>query len=130
MKLAILAAIIACSYTAAVLNPGDLRKAFEHHEKLEDPQIKMYYYGILGGEDFVRSERWKNYQKYSKDCPAIAEVVKVVVSKTSDGGDYVIEMSGPSVREGKDGFTKDKCSLWIKGGSENKELDVGDFTSY
>jgi hypothetical protein len=111
------------------LAPSDLRKAFDHHQSQEYPAIKAYY-PQLGGEGFVLSERWKNYQKYAKDCPAIAEVVKVVVSKTSDGGEYVIELKGPSARIGADGFEKDVCSLWIRGSGENQELDVRDFTSY
>ena len=111
------------------LDSSDLRKAFLHHQKQEYPAVKAYY-GIAGGEDFVLSERWKNYQKYAKTCPSIAEVTEVVISKTSDGGEYVIQMKGPSAHTGSDGFETDVCSLWINGGHENVPLQVRDFSSY
>lgn len=108
---------------------GDLRKAFEQHQQQEFPGVKAFYPQV-GGESFVLSERWKNYQKYAQNCPAIAEVVTVEINKTSDGGDYVIRMAGPNRRMDKDGFEKDVCSLWVNGGKENEELEVRDFSDY
>lgn len=109
--------------------PNDLRKAFLDHQKYEFAGVKAYY-PQLGGESFVLSERWKNYQKYAKECPAIAEVVTVEISQTSDGGEFVIQMKGPSAHRGKDGFESDVCSLWVSGGELNVDLPVRDFTSY
>lgn len=107
----------------------DLRRAFLHHQGQESESVKQYY-PVIGGESFVMQERWKNYQKYAKDCPAIAEVIHVVVSKTSDSGDFVIQLSGPSVKVKPDGNLQGICSLWINGDDLGKPLDVRDFTSY
>ena len=54
---------------------SSLRKAFLHHHGQESPEVKKYYPQV-GGESFVVSEQWKNYQKYAKLCPQIAEVTK------------------------------------------------------
>lgn len=114
---------------AVASGSGDLRKAFLHHQGHEEAGLKAYY-PQLGGEAFVMAERWKNYKKNAKDCPAIAEVTSVVVSKTSDSGSYVIQMKGPSAHEKPDGFEADICSLWIDGGDESTELQVRDFSDY
>jgi hypothetical protein len=109
---------------------SSLRKAFLHHQQQEYPEVKAYY-PVIGGESFVMTERWKNYQKYAKKCPAIAEVVSVELRKTTDGGEWVITMRGPnSGKEGKDGFEIDTCSLWVKGIAVNERLEVRDFTDY
>jgi hypothetical protein len=96
----------------------------------EVDQLNQKFKASFGVDGYVTSERWKNYQKYAKDCPAIAEVVQVEISKTSDGSEYVIRMRGPNSRTGADGFEKDVCSLWVNGGQENQTLEVRDFTSY
>jgi hypothetical protein len=107
-----------------------LRKVFEHHQQQESPEVKVYY-PAAGGEAFVLSRRWKNYQKQACNCPAIAEVVSVQIGKTSDTGNYVITMRGPNAgKKGLDGFELDTCSLWINGGEEDKRLEVRDFTNY
>lgn len=119
-------------HSTVLAGSSDLRKAFEHHEQQEYPEVKADY-PKAGGVAFVLSERWKNYQKYAATCPAIAEVTQVVVTKTAGdehGGEYVITLRGPSSHEGKDGFGTDVCSLWVNGGQEGYELEVRDFTPY
>ena len=112
-----------------------LRRAFQHHAGVEDPSLKSYY-PQLGGESFVRSEQWKNYQEYAKHCPQIAEVLSVQITKTSDTSSYVITLRGPDAHtewpkgSPNAGFERDVCSLWVNGGKENDELQVNSFTAY
>lgn len=123
--------LIAQPLVTSAMAKGNSRlyRAFKQHETQEYPEVKADY-RKAGGEEFVTSERWKNYQKYAKECPAIAEVVEVEISKTSDGGEFVVRMMGPDAGEGADGFAKDVCSLWINGGKEGQTLKVRDFSSY
>ena len=105
---------------AGASSATDLRLAFLDREKYELAEVKAYY-SMLGGEQAILAEKWKNYQDQARSCPAVAEVVKVRVAKTTDSGEYVITLMGP---------TGKTCSLWVKGSRERVELPVRDFSPY
>lgn len=124
----IIGVVVLVVAVVAALPQSDLRKAFLDHQKYEYPEVKAYF-PQLGGESFVLSERWKNYQKTARSCPAIAEVVTVEVSKTTDGGEFVIRMKGPNYHEDRIG-DEDVCSLWVRGSFMDTELPVRDISPY
>ena len=129
VKIIVIALVLSIGGYIYAQSTSDLRKAFLAHQGQESEEIKSYYPQV-GGENFVLSERWRNYQKDAKSCPAIAEVTSVVISKTTDTGSWVIQMSGPSAHTKQDGFQADVCSLWIRGGVAGADLQVGDMTPY
>lgn len=67
---------------------GRLRAAFEDHERHQIPEMAAY------NDDWIVKRRWENYQKYAKKHPAIAEVVRVSISRTLDSNELVVELYG------------------------------------
>lgn len=100
----------------AVNSPSVTRRAFEEREKLDWPTIAPYV-AMMGGEQFVRAERWKNFLKYQPFYIHAEDAVKIVVSRTSDTHDWVITILNPDGKESE---------FWVDGGEENKELPIHD----
>lgn len=85
--------------TARTEGPKDrdlLREAFVAHEQLGRPMIEALGTSVT---PYIAGERWKNFQKYAKDHPAIAEIVSVRVSTTSDTGEHVFTLRSVDGRE-------------------------------
>jgi hypothetical protein len=108
---------------AATLLPSKTDRAFDQQEK-NDPQTAMTYsYApqLMMSRAGLRLIRLANYKKYAKDLPHLENITSASLSKTSDGGDWVITLTDV------DGVT---ASIWLVGGKETGVFPVSTVTSY
>jgi hypothetical protein len=78
-------------------------RAWVEREKLDYPTVAPYA-AQVGGDAFLKSERWKNAQK--DDLVEVRDVVYVSVNKTSDGGELTITLVDVDGKE---------STLWLSG---------------
>jgi hypothetical protein len=85
-------------------NTDKAEKAYQQREALDWPLVAPYAQ-MMGGADFVKQERRKNFHKAAAEFPEITEIVKVEIMPTMDGHSTVTLI-------GVDG---NRCTLWLVG---------------
>lgn len=122
---------VLCVYAAT--QDSDLHKAFLHSRKYDPADWNRIDRMLdeINGAGSSQAARWARYRQDAKHCPAIAEVVRVEISKTIDTGNYVIMLIGPRGMIDPEDANADTCSLWIDGhNDQGQRMEVTGFTTY
>jgi len=94
-------------------------RAFDVRNAIETKMLG--HYAKQFPKKWLRDIRWKNTQKSLSSCPQISELTKARVSRTTDSGDFVVNLIDVDGEE---------CSLWLDGGQEGDEMPISGITPY
>lgn len=120
-QLAVFFMACSASFSAGIAtHSSKFWRAYQAREELDYPIVAPYA-NIVGGEVFLKSERWKNEQKNALAYPEVRNLVSVIITRTPDTGDLTMSLFDV------DGIT---CTLWLKGSQEQKLLRIHSITSY